>query len=218
MKKLTRKIRSKAYETGNYYNLESNLSNKYNNLDKEEKILNLPNYTMKDIEKFKKNCTLIAITRILDYLFLNSLYSLKTFDKYEIYNVVKRKGLELGYNSKHGTYPILVADIMRRSVSFFGYSNKSIEFKSSFFWEFKDFKNEIDNNKPLILNIARGKYKNHSVTVIGYSIFRISRLRTNRYILLYDGWSKNIKYLDFNQFSFNLLLAGLGSINTYNIK
>lgn len=49
-----------------------------------------------------------------------------------------------------------------------------------------------------VLNDGRNYYKNHSVTIIGYNIVKTQNRKLNM-ILIYDNWSTEISYVDYNK-------------------
>jgi uridylate kinase len=61
----------------------------------------------------------------------------------------------------------------------------------------------IDNNIPVVLSITndgRGYYKNHSVTVVGYRIYKADN-KEIKMLILYDNWAFSESLLDYNKLS-----------------
>lgn len=93
-------------------------------------------------------------------------------------------------------------------------------------WSFNDqVKKEINADRPVIMNILRGYYGNHKVTVCGYAIYKrtksylgIKITKTYDMVQVYDGWSTNKKYIDYSAFAYNLITSGFGSFNTITMK
>lgn len=206
-----------SYAHGSLNNLESYFSNKYNSnpILIREKILDLPYFTMKEVDSSKKHCSLTAITRVL--LFYNSMgYENIPDNKEEIYHIVKKYAKRnLGYFSLIGTIPFRIASIIKSTLKFFHYDNKV---KGKYIWNFySEIENEIDNNRPVILNIARGYYRKHTVVVVGYRVYIVNG-NIYHIAIINDGWNYNLSFIDFTSFSKNILLAGVGSFNKINIK
>lgn len=161
-------------------------------------------------------CSKVAITRVLHY------YS-KKYNKIDsniknIYKTVR------SLDCKDGTDPWYIDDIARNALKKYGYKNSTSW--NVYAWAFKsEVKKEIDNNHPVILNIARGYYGDHTVTVIGYKIFVRKKKTglvtvTKKYpmIAIYDGWDDRIMYIDYNDFAFNFKYAGIGSFTKVRVK
>lgn len=171
----------------------------------------------------KNNCVLVAITRILQY------YSEKGYTKipanyYDIYRKVLEVAKSYGFTEKKGTYTTKINNIIDKVLDDYGYG-KSYS-KGIYVWSFKDqVKSEIDKDRPVVMNIARGYYGNHSVTVCGYSVYKskhkflfTSYKKTHNMICVYDGWSYTKRYIDYEAFAYDLISSGFGSFNTVIMK
>ncbi len=209
-------LRKSAYgygplETIDKY-IEENISK--NHFLVHEKNLNLELFSMKELETGVGNCSLVAITRVL--LYYRSLgYDRIPEDIHHIYPLVKHNGLKNYYSPKRGTLPSLIARITDQSLRDLGYSNNLAY--GVYFWTFhKEVLEEINLGYPLIFNISRGYYKNHSVVVSGYSIHSVDGC-LRRFLIIHDGWHRKPYFLDYDRFSKNLVLAGLGSFNKLRI-
>lgn len=66
------------------------------------------------------------------------------------------------------------------------------------------------------MNIARGYYGNHSVTVVGYCIYKKGS-KEYPMVRVSDGWQGSYRYIDYNDFAHNLISSGFGSFNTVYI-
>lgn len=179
-----------------------------------EKTLDLAPFTMSQLDKNKKHCSLTALTRLIHYYGLQGWTKIPQ-DEAEIYQTVRQKGLRLGYLPFIGTIPFRISAIARASFKSYGYR---VQAQGIYFWNFySDVLEEIDANRPLIFNIMRGYYRKHSITVLGYRTYSING-NICQILAIHDGWNRDLRFLDFNQFSQNLLLAGLGSFNKIKIK
>lgn len=190
---------------------------------KNSKILSMDSFICNDFKE-KNNCTLVAITRILKY------YNKKGYTKipsnYEkIYSKVLKVAKNYGYSEKNGTFPTKINNIIDDVLDDYNYS-KSYS-KAYYIWSFNsEIKGEIDNNRPVIMNILRGYYGDHSVTVCGYRIYKTkhklpiagSYTRTHNMVCVYDGWKRQVRYIDFEAFAFDLISSGFGSFNTVIMK
>lgn len=177
-----------------------------------EKSLELDNFIQKDFSKNTKNCSIISITRLIKY-YSKKISKLSTSEQ-EIFGQVYNIALAYNFSEIYGTNPTKIDDILRDYFSFFGIKTKA---KGHYLGNFyKPVKSEIDKGRPLIMNIAFGKYHNHTVTVTGYKIFKYRNMNI-KFIELYDGWTREKSYLDYNAFSHSLFSFGLCSYNTLEI-
>ena len=186
------------------------------------KFLSMQSFLCKDFEN-KNNCTLVAITRVLCYYYKQGYSKLPSSYK-KIYSKVLKVAKSYGYNEKDGTWPTKINNIIDKVLDDYGYP-KSYS-NGIYLWTFsKQVQGEIDKNRPVIMNIARGYYGNHSVTVCGYNIYKTkhnflwtSYTKTHHMICVYDGWYRHVRYIDYEAFAYDLISAGFGSFNTVIMK
>ena len=145
------------------------------------------------------DCTLTSITTIISWLD-------PTLDIQTIYDKVESIAKKYLYNgSKTGTMPIFIQPIFNQSLEYFNI-NKTTKFRyfKKIFFDFEFIQKQIDNNNPLILSLltdGRDYYKNHSITIIGYSRIQTENRNLAKMLLVYDNWSKEISYIDYNKLS-----------------
>lgn len=187
------------------------------------KILSMDSFICNNFEE-DNNCTLVAITRILKY-YNKKGYNKIPSDYKKIYSKVLKVAKNYGYSEKSGTFPTKINNIIDDVLDEYKYS-KSYS-KAYYIWSFSDeVKDEIDNNRPVVMNILRGYYGDHSVTVCGYKIYKTkhklpiagSYSKTHQMICVYDGWKKTVRYIDYEAFAFDLISSGFGSFNTVIMK
>lgn len=169
------------------------------------------------------NCTLVAITRILDY-YRKEGYNKIPLIQQDIYDDVLKVAKKYGFTESKGTMPTKINNIIDKVLDNYGYP-KSYS-KGIYVWNFKEnVKKEIDKDRPVIMNIARGYYGGHTVTVCGYGIYKSkhkmligSYKKTHNLIQVYDGWECTKRYIDYEAFAFDLISSGFGSFNTVIMK
>ena len=149
---------------------------------------------MNELEGGVKNCSTAAITRVFAYY--RGLGVKRIPDDAQLYREIKKAAQARGYTGRRGTGFTKIDDIINDMLVSYGLSGKA---KSIYIWDFNTVKKEIDSNKPLILNIAFGKYADHTVTVVGYREFKEKRKRRVRILRIYDGWSRGVSELGFNK-------------------
>lgn len=187
------------------------------------KSLDMKNFVMSTFESSANNCTLTAITRVLKYYY-DKGYTKIDSSQYDIYRDVKRVAEAYGYTSTKGTGFTKINNIVEDVLEEYGYSKSTC--KGIYAWNFSsEVKDEINAGRPVIMNIARGYYGNHTVTVCGYKIYKITKkgifgnsTKTYNMIEVYDGWSSGKRYIDYKAFAYDLLTSGFGSFNTISMK
>ncbi len=186
------------------------------------KTLSMANFLQADFGD-SNNCSLAAITRVLYYYSKNGYTKIdSSYNK--IYAKVKKYGKKHGYTTKKGTSPTKINNIVNDVLKDYGY--KKSKCKGIYVWTFKkQVKKEVDNKRPVIMNIARGYYGNHTVTVCGYAVYKrtkktlgIKTTKTYNMIQVYDSWSNSKKYIDYNAFAFDFTTSGFGSFNTVKME
>ncbi len=150
--------------------------------------LDLPDFLQKDFQDSHNNCTIASLTRIINYY-------LKDKNKFEIYDEVFGIAKKNGYFKSIGTLPLLISHIAN---SYFKKNKIGIRARGIYLGNFySHVKGEIDNFKPLLMNLGSGYYKNHSLVVSGYSIYKFRGMKL-KFLHVYDGWNKDKSYIDYN--------------------
>lgn len=214
---------SGAYGYGGIYDCISYLKDRYGGsiTFSQSKYLAMSSVMMKELKKDEKgksvnNCTLTAITRIL-YYYNQKGYKKIDSNEADIYAKVRKVAVKYGYSPKKGTGFTKINNIVEDVLHNYGY--KKGKCKGIYVWTFNEqIKKEIDGNHPVIMNIARGYYGNHTVTVCGYAIYKRSGKYTHHMIQVYDGWSSTRVFIDYEAFAFDLITSGFGSFNTVRVK
>lgn len=168
----------------------------------EKNSLILPNFLQEDVSKDLNNCSLTSILRVTNFY-------IPDLDKKVAYNKLYRIAKTRGYIAAIGTLPGVISLIAN---SFF--KNNDIPLKSSsvyFFRYFYKIKNEIDNKRPFLMNLAVGYYRNHTVTVVGYREYFYKDLKV-KILEVIDGWTQEVRYIDYS------VLNGLFSLPLYSFN
>jgi hypothetical protein len=215
---------SSAYGYGGINNITNYLKDRYGGTVSYSsgKMLSMNNFTMKDLGD-GSICTLTSITRILKYYY-DQGYTKIDSSRDSIFKKVKAKAKKYGFTEKSGTFPTKINNIVQDVLRDYGY--KKSYSNGVYVWTFSgQVKKEIDANRPVIMNIARGYYGNHSVTVDGYKIYKTSKkillatvTKTHNMIGVYDGWTSGQRYIDYEAFAYDLIHSGFGSFNTVIVK
>ena len=158
-----------------------------------------------------RNCSVVAVTRVMDYyrqtLGLDTIPS----DIHELYKQVEDIAEAYGYTDKRGTVPFFIAGITREAFKEYGIKARC---RGIYVWSFeKHVVKEISAGRPVIMNIARGFYKDHTVVVCGYSIWRVGD-KLFPMLRVIDGWKKGIHFIDYESFARDISQSIFGSFNT----
>ncbi len=155
------------------------------------------------------NCTLASITRIMKYYSDQGLKEIPA-DVNELYSIVREIGIKHGYDpAKSGLIrdlfiytPFEIKTMVNDTWSKFGYPSGNS--KNRYFRKLRAIKESIDDMNPVLLNIAGGDYKGHTVTVTGYKVFGRESHPDRTFVQIFDGWSENIRYIDWKKFGYTL--------------
>lgn len=161
-----------------------------------------------------RNCSVVAVTRVIDYY--RKKYNIETIpaDIRETYKYVEEVAKSYCYTDKIGTFPFFISGIARESFAHYGIKARC---KGVYVWSFEEqVMDEIAASRPVIMNIARGYYKDHTVVVCGYSIWKVGN-KTYPMIRIIDGWKSGYHYIDYEAFSKDITQAIFGSFNTIKV-
>ncbi len=151
-----------------------------------------------DIFSFDNHCTLTSVTAIFNY-YRNKGFKRISSDIHELFNIVSEIATKNGYyNSKIGTYPWYIDNLVRDVWDYFKYEGKANN--DFFFWDSnslnKTLKKEIDEARPGIISFTNGNYGLHTVTFYGYKIYSREGRDKRMYLKVNDNWSTNARFID----------------------
>ncbi len=204
---------------GGITNIPKYMTDQYNTkgtLIKHGRALNMNQQSMEEISgRRTRNCSVVAVTRIIDYyrrtLGIRSIPE----DIREIYRLVEEVATAYGYTDKRGTIPLFISGITKEAFKQYGIRTKC---RGVYIWSFeKHVAREISEGRPVIMNLARGFYKDHTIVVSGYSIWRAGN-KVLPMLRVIDGWNKGIHYVDYESFSKDISQSIFGSFNLTYVK
>ncbi len=162
-----------------------------------------------------RNCSVVAVTRVMDYYRKTMHLTGIPEDIRELYKMVEEVAESYGYSDKRGTMPFFISAITRESFKQYGYRAKC---RGVYIWSFeKHVVREITAGRPVIMNIARGFYKDHTVVVCGYSVWRVGN-KEYPILKVIDGWKSGVHYIDYEAFAKDISQSIFGSFNTTVLK
>ena len=155
------------------------------------------------------------MTRVLDYYRRTKQIPGVPEDIKETYKVVEEIAESYGYTDKFGTMPFFISGITKEAFAKYGVKAKC---RGVYIWTFeKQVVKEISEGRPVIMNIARGFYKDHTIVVAGYSIWRVGD-KLYPMLRVIDGWKSGYHYIDYEAFAKDISQSIFGSFNTIVIK
>lgn len=208
-------MRKKKKPYGGITNISKYLYEQYGEkgvLVKRGRALMMNQQSMAEISgRVTRNCSVVAVTRVMDYY--RKTLSLPGIpeDIKELYKLVEEVAESYGYSDKRGTMPFFIAGITREAFKQYGIKARC---RGAYIWTFeKHIVKEISAGRPVIMNIARGFYKDHTIVVAGYSIWKVG---DKQYPILrvIDGWNRGVHYLDYEAFARDISQSVFGSFNT----
>ena len=210
-------MKKKPY--GGFTNISKYLEEQYGQrgtLVRSGRAISMNSQSMEQISgRRTRNCSVVAVTRIIDYY--RKKYGLADIsdDIRATYKVVEDIAESYGYTDKIGTIPFFISGIAREAFENYGIKAKC---KGVYIWTFeKQIVREISAGRPVIMNIARGFYKDHTIVVTGYSVWRVGN-KLYPILRVIDGWRSGYHYLDYEAFARDFSQSIFGSFNTIELK
>ena len=144
-------------------------------------------------EKYDGDCSLTSITEYLYYMF-DGLQPVDNIYK-QVRSMAEKKYI---FNKKIGMISLLNGYLLRKNYSIIAKS-KTYFFKNYSGFTFENITKIIDNGLPVILNMfhdGREYYKNHTVTIIGYTV-----VEGYRFLIVHDNWKRCNSFVDYDRMS-----------------
>jgi hypothetical protein len=204
---------------GGITNVSKYLSDKYGQkavLVKRGRSIVMNQMSMEQISgRRTRNCSVVAVTRIIDYYRQQKHIPGIPEDIHVLYRQVEEVAQAYGYTDKRGTIPFFISGITREMFKQYGIKAKC---RGVYIWSFeKHIVREISAGRPVIMNIARGFYRDHTIVVAGYSIWKVGD-KFYPMLRVIDGWKSGIHYIDYESFAKDISQSVFGSFNTIHIS
>lgn len=208
-----------AYGYGGIKDVKKYLKSRYGGTPESlgrSKYLIMSTSTMSGISgKSVNNCSVVAITRVLNYYRSQKGKTRIDSNISTIYGEVEKIAVKYGYTDSDGLGATKINNVTSDALKHYGYDSTC---KGVYVWSFENqVKSEVDAERPVVMNIARGYYGNHSVTVAGYCVYETNG-KEYPFIYIVDGWAASYRYIDYNAFAKDLVTSGFGSFNTTIVK
>ena len=145
------------------------------------------------------DCTLTSLTAVIDF------YLAHTKSVSEVYATVEKIARKYGYTGEKGTDPWFIRTIYNKILNKFIHKNakSNVRYLKNVGFTYEFICRLIDQSKPVIMSVWKaGKYKNHTITVIGYNT-------TKRALIVADNWKTSPQTLSWDD------IGCICSINWY---
>lgn len=145
----------------------------------------------------KNDCTLTCITAIINHI------TNKEHHVTSIYDNVEKIAKKYFYHGEIGTSYFAIRTIFNKSLNKYCSKNSQVGYLKNVGYNQNMITSQIDKNNPIILTMLSdglGYYKKHSVVVIGYRVYSVNRTKKT-FLKIYDNWSRQISYLDYEKIS-----------------
>ncbi len=157
-----------------------------------------PPLLMNDFRPGVGCCTIAALTATFRQIGRTYGRSLIPVDEHDLFDQIESLAAHHGYRPKRGrTNPLCIGSIARHLLRSFQIDGKA---GSSLFLPAHKIRRELDDGHPVLMNIAFGHYRRHTVTGVGYQLWQdTSQQAKNRRRFLWqvhDGWSQDVRFID----------------------
>ena len=179
----------------NTFNIERYLKTTYGELVLEEhdKITDITPF-LQDSYGEDGDCTLISILTIVKF------YNPKLEPK-EIYNYIEKIAKKYLYNGSWGTIPTFNKAIVKKVLTHFNINKEIVsKYIKDVGFNADTIIKQIKNDIPVIISISkdgRNYYDNHTITIIGYNVYKNKENKKIIIFRVYDNWIRKISFLDY---------------------
>lgn len=150
-----------------------------------------------EVNRAANHCSLASVTAVLLYYRRWGLTGIPA-EGADIFRAIYQDSRSnFFYHPWVGTPPFYIPWILKRAFARYDYR---IWARNQYFFKngqavFDRIQEDIDRDRPLILNFYSGAYRRHSVSCMGYR--HLTRGQEHRYYaLVADNWSDQVRYVD----------------------
>jgi hypothetical protein len=165
-------------------------------------ITGYPRLQMKDVPEHKLHCSLTALTSVFLYyarLGYDRLPDRQDYLFRRIRSLAYHRGIYL--SPLFGTIPFLIDRLAKATWKYYGYPQASA--KNRLFWQSgrqarQPVSAELQADRPLLLSLASGYYRKHTVTVYGYERYVSEEDPSEEriFLLVNDHWTEAARYVE----------------------
>ena len=140
------------------------------------------------------DCTLTSILTIVKY------YK-PELNENEIYDYIEKIAKKYLYREQWGTFAIFNKIIIKEVFEYFKINKKvTIKYFKEIGFNKDTIINELKQKHPIILSLTndgRNYYRNHTITIIGYRIYKNDNNKQKILFKIYDNWYYDFAFLDY---------------------
>lgn len=167
-------------------------------LSETRRILKVPSLLQNDYGEVY-DCSLTSLTAYIGYL--KPLLSIDN-----IYSIVEAIAKTKGYNGiTNGTNPLRIRSIFNEALVKVGINRKTdVRYLKNIGFNFNSIKSLVKQCTPAVLSLwsdGRNYYHDHSVLIVGYSVYTNSKNQTKRFLQVFDNWTADYSYIDYDKLS-----------------
>lgn len=142
-------------------------------------------------------CSITALTYVLDFHQRKNPQIVFPGTIESLFTTIEREAAHHGYSLSRGRMnPLRIGSVVRAVWRNLGYTAHS---RSILLVGRKVLMDEIDQDRPLLMNIAFGYYRRHTVTLVGYQVWQKkigSKIRERVFLKVLDGWTRAERFID----------------------
>ncbi|NCA99030.1 MAG: hypothetical protein EOM70_06600 [Clostridia bacterium] len=143
-------------------------------------------------------CTITALTAAFRHIRQQGESSTIPDDTPALFDQIESIAARHGYRPKRGrTNPLRIGSIVRHLFRFYHLKGRA---GSTLCLSAAKICHELDHGRPVLLNLAFGFYRRHTVTVVGYQIWQDLSNQTKNHQRIFwqvnDGWNQEIRFID----------------------
>lgn len=218
MKEQTGDSRGSALRSGGISDCEKYLRERYGAEPLLEKELLLAVETAPNLQisgrSGAENCSVAAAARVCEYWCSaqNVKFPHDLADTYQVSEILAASKYK--YSAQRGLSQFRIKPLLHELTHRYGIY---LHCRLHILWSFgKHMEHEFEAGRPVILNIAFGYYRNHSVTACGLRKYRCGE-RLIAMLAVADGWDPGIRYIDMHDFRRFPGFKGISSVCTARV-
>jgi len=161
--------------------------------------------------KGAENCSVAAAARVCEYWCSREdvKFPHNLADSYQVSEILAASRHR--YTEQKGLSQFRIKPLLHELTHRYGIN---LDCRLHILWNYKKhIERELEAGRPVILNIALGYYRNHSVTVAGLREYSCGGKQVIM-LAIADGWNPGIRYIDMRVFRRFPGFQGISSVNT----
>lgn len=162
----------------------------------------LDSFPIRPMNRFsaKNHCSLASLTGVFEYYRSRGFTGIPEKEDRVFQDFLTEARSNFYYLPWMGTSPFFIPSLAKWAWRSYGYRGKA---QSHFRLKkpealFDKIREEIDGDRPLIMNFLAGAYRRHTVTCMGYRSY-MNGGRKLYFALVADNWASQVRYVDLQE-------------------